>query len=163
MIDRLTQRDVLHALMFWGRLVTSNGGRIHEHAIKRVVVSLIPLKLHPKRFWKKGNLVKIKATILSDTFQVIYVLKMIYQVSKKQCSTQVENEMILTPWKVILWSNPPPFWNFLGLWPPHPPGISNSLRGGGLDIFWNHTFQNNFTAEFWANFSYGLLAPTIFL
>ena len=49
--------------------------------------------------------------------------------------------MILTPWKVILWSNPPPFWNFLGLWPPHPPGISNSLRGGGLDIFWNHTFQ----------------------
>ena len=63
-IDRLTQRvvlrDVLHALMFWGRLVTSNGGRIYEHAIKRVVVGLIPLKLHPKRFWKKGNLVKIK-------------------------------------------------------------------------------------------------------
>ena len=63
-INRLTQRDVLrdvlHALMFWGRLVTSNGGRIYEHAIKRVVVGLIPLKLHPKRFWKKGNLVKIK-------------------------------------------------------------------------------------------------------
>ena len=63
--------------------------------------------------------------------------------------------MILTPWKVILWSNPPPFWNFLGLWPPppHPPGISNSLRGGGLDIFWNHTlltpqvFQNYFKVE----------------
>ena len=49
--------------------------------------------------------------------------------------------MILPCWKVILWSNPPPFWNFLGLWPPHPPGISNSLRGGGLDIFWNHTFD----------------------
>ena len=78
--------DVLHALMFWGRLVTSNGGRIHKHAIKRVVVSLIPLKLHPKRFWKKGNLMKIKGTILSDMFQVIYVLKMIYQVGKKQCS-----------------------------------------------------------------------------
>ena len=63
-IDRLTQcgvlHDVLHALMFWGRLVMSNGGRIYEHAIKRVVVGLIPLKLHPKRFWKKGNLVKIK-------------------------------------------------------------------------------------------------------
>ena len=41
-------------------MVTSNGGRIYEHAIKRVVVSLIPLKLHPERFWKKGNLVKIK-------------------------------------------------------------------------------------------------------
>ena len=53
-------RDVLHALMFSGRLVTSNGGWIYEHAIKRVVVGLIPLKLHPKRFWRKGNLVKIK-------------------------------------------------------------------------------------------------------
>ena len=52
--------DVLHALMFWGRLVTSNGGQIYEHAINQVVVGLIPLKLHPKRFWKKGNLVKIK-------------------------------------------------------------------------------------------------------
>ena len=40
---------------------------------------------------------------------------------------------------MILLSNPPPLWNFLGLWPPHPPGISNSLPGGGLDIFWNHT------------------------
>ena len=38
----------------------SNGGRIYEYVIKRVVVSLIPLKLHPKRFCKKGNLVKIK-------------------------------------------------------------------------------------------------------
>ena len=55
----------------------SNGGRIYEHAIKRVVVGLISLKLHPKRFWKEGNLVKIKKTILSDIFQVIYVLKMI--------------------------------------------------------------------------------------
>ena len=54
-IDRLTQRDVLHVLMSWGRLVTSNGGRIYEHAIKQVVVGLIPLKLHPERFWEKGN------------------------------------------------------------------------------------------------------------
>ena len=23
--------------------------------------------------------------------------------------------------------------------PPHPPGISNSLHGGNMDIFWNHT------------------------
>ena len=44
---------------------------------------------------------------------------------------------------MILLSNPPPLWNFLGLWPPHPPGISNSLRGGGLDIFWNHTIKND--------------------
>ena len=44
----------------------SNGGRIYEHAIKRVVVSLIPLKLHPKRFWKKGNLLKIKGNNLKS-------------------------------------------------------------------------------------------------
>ena len=25
--------------------------------------------------------------------------------------------------------------------PPHPPGISNPFRGGGMDIFWNHTFS----------------------
>ena len=24
-------------------------------------------------------------------------------------------------------------------WPSQPLGISNSLRGGGMDIFWNHT------------------------
>ena len=45
----------------------SNGGRIYEHAIKRVVVGLISLKLHPKHFWKKGNLVKIKR---NNMFQV---------------------------------------------------------------------------------------------
>ena len=45
------------------------------------------------------------------------------------------------PRKVILLSNPRPLWNFLGLWPPHLPGISNSLRGGGLDIFGNHTIS----------------------
>ena len=39
---------------------------MHEHAIKQVVVGLIPLQLHPKRFWKKGNLVKIKRNILND-------------------------------------------------------------------------------------------------
>ena len=38
----------------------SNGGRKYEHAIKRVVDGLIPLKLHPKCFWKIANLVKIK-------------------------------------------------------------------------------------------------------
>ena len=63
----------------------SNGDRIYEHAIKQIVVGLIPLKLHPKRFWKKGNLVKIKRNILNDIFQLIYVRQMIYQIGKKQC------------------------------------------------------------------------------
>ena len=43
-------------------------------------------------------------------------------------------------WTWISPLTPPPLRNFLGLWPPHPPGMSNSLRGGGMDIFWNYTF-----------------------
>ena len=39
----------------------SNGGGICEHARKRVVVSLIPLKLHPNAFGRKETcMVKIK-------------------------------------------------------------------------------------------------------
>ena len=33
----------------------------------------------------------------------------------------------------FLSSNPSPLWDFLSLWPPL--GISNSLCGGGMDIF----------------------------
>ena len=121
-IDRLTQRDVLrdvlHALMFWGRLVMSNGGRIYEHAIKRVVVGLISLKLYPKHFWKKGNLVKIKR---NNILQVIYVLKMIYQVAKKRCSNSGRKQNDIARLESDFMVQPPPFWNFLGLWPPHPP------------------------------------------
>ena len=53
--------------------------------------------------------------------------------------------MILTPWKVIWLSNPPPLWTFLGLWPPHPlwnfqfllwlpwvPEVFSSMRQGQL-------------------------------
>ena len=36
------------------------GRQIYEHAIKGVVLSLIPLKLHPKCYGKKENLVKKK-------------------------------------------------------------------------------------------------------
>ena len=64
LFDWLTQRnasDVLqNTLMSLGRLVTSNGSWFYEYAWKRVVVGLIPLKLYPKQFWKKENLVKIK-------------------------------------------------------------------------------------------------------
>ena len=44
--------------------------------------------------------------------------------------TQVENEMILTPWKVIWLSNPPPLWNFLGLWPPPPTPLEFPIPSG---------------------------------
>ena len=71
---------------------------------------------------------------------------MIYQVGKKQCSNSVRKRNDIDPKKVILLFHAPPLWNFLGFWPPPPhlPGISNSLRGGGLDIFWNlHTLFEN--------------------
>ena len=44
--------------------------------------------------------------------------------------------MKLTHWKVIFIVQPSPLWNFLSLWPPpYPLWISNSLHGGGMDIF----------------------------
>ena len=127
--DRLTQCDVLHLLMSWGRLATSNGGRIYEHAIKRVVVGLIPLKLHPECFCKKGNLVKIKRNNLKWYISSYLCPKMIYQVCKKQCPTLLPSG--------ISWAfdSPPP--------PLHPSGISNFLRGGSLDILWNHTMKES--------------------
>ena len=43
-------------------------------------------------------------------------------------------------WKRKFTNNPPSSPEFPGPLTPHPSGISNSLRGGGMDIFWNHTF-----------------------
>ena len=37
---------------------------------------------------------------------------------------------------------PPPSQDFPGPLTPHPPGNSNPFRGGGMDIFWNHTLLN---------------------
>ena len=55
------QDDVLqNMLMSLERLVTRNGGRMYGHAIKRVVVSLIPLKIASKMLVEERNLVKIK-------------------------------------------------------------------------------------------------------
>ena len=54
-----------------------------------------------------------------------------------------ENIQIPTTEGISLRTPPPP-WIFhfcRELMTPHPPGISNSLRGGDLDIFWNHTFH----------------------
>ena len=124
-IDRLTQRDVLrdvlHALMFWGRLVTSNGGRIYEHAIKRVVVGLIPLKLDPKRFWKKGNLVKIKRNNLKWYISSYLCPKMIYQVGKKQCSNSGRKRNDIAPLESDFMVQPPSLLEFPGPLTPPPP------------------------------------------
>ena len=43
---------------------------------------------------------------------------------------------------------PPSPLEFPGPLTPHPPGISNSLRGGGLDIFWNHTMGEKVVTDF---------------
>ena len=75
--------------MFWERLVTSNGGRIHDHAIKWVVVQFLWNYIQ-NAFGRKETWLRSKGTILSDIFRVIYVLEIIYQVGKKQYS-QSEN------------------------------------------------------------------------
>ena len=59
---------------------------------------------------------------------------MIYQVGKKQCSNSGRKWNDIAPLESDFMVHPPSFGNFLGLCPPHPPRISNSLRGGGLDI-----------------------------
>ena len=62
---------------------------------------------------------------------------MIYQFGKKQRSNSGWKRNDIYPRKVILLSNSRPS----GIsWTSDPHGISNSLCGGGLDIFWNHTF-----------------------
>ena len=106
--------------MSLGGLVTSNGSQILEHSIKQAVVGLIPLKLHSKCFWKKENLVKMK----KEQSEIIYfklsnyAMRMICQVSEKQCS----NELIFNPLESDLVVQPPSPLEFPGpLTPPPPP------------------------------------------
>ena len=66
---------------------------------------------------------------------------MIYQVGKKQCSNSGRKRNDIDPLESDLIVQPSSPLEFPGsLTPPHPSGISNSLHGGSLDIFWNHTF-----------------------
>ena len=39
--------------------------------------------------------------------------------------------------------NPPPLWKFFNDQTPLPLRISESLHGGGMDIFWNYTILIN--------------------
>ena len=77
-------------------------------------------------------------------FQVIYVLKMIYQVGNKQFSNSGRKRNDIDPLESDFMVQPPSLLEFPGPLTPHPPGISNSLRGGGLDIFWNSILQKKF-------------------
>ena len=132
----------------------SNGDWIYEHAIKQVVVGLIPLQLHPERFWKKGNLVKIKRNILNDIFQVIYVLKMIYQVGKKQCSNSgrkrndidsLESDFIVQPPSPLEFPGPltpPPPWNF-----QFPPWWGSGYFLEPAHIVWKYIFYCTYSIK----------------
>ena len=64
---------------------------------------------------------------------------MIYQVGKKQCSNSGRKRNDIAPLESDFMVQPPSLLEFPGPLTPPPPGISNSLRGGSLDIFWNHT------------------------
>ena len=63
---------------------------------------------------------------------------MIYQVGKKQCSNSGQKRNDIASLESDFVVQPPSLREFPGpLTPPphpHPPGISNSLRGRGLDI-----------------------------
>ena len=74
---------------------------------------------------------------------------MIYQVGKKQCSKSGRKRNDIDPLESDFMVQAPSLLEFLGSLtpPPHPPGIANSLRGGGLDIFWNNTFPKVFTPK----------------
>ena len=64
---------------------------------------------------------------------------MIYQVGKKQCSNSGRKRNDIAPLESDFMVQPTSLLEFPRPLTPHPPGISNSLHGGGLDIFWNHT------------------------
>ena len=71
-----------------------------------------------------------------------------YQVGKKQCSNSGRKQNDIDPLESDFMVQPPSLLEFPGpLNPPHPPGISNSLRGGGLDIFWNHTIAASWAID----------------
>ena len=80
--------------------------------IKRVR-NFIQNALRRKETWLRS-----KGTILNDIFQVIYVLKMIYQVCKKQCSNSGRKQNGIDPLESDFIVQPPPPLNFLGLLPP---------------------------------------------
>ena len=73
---------------------------------------------------------------------------MIYQVGKKQCSNSGRKRNDIAPLESDFMVQPPSLLEFPGPLTPHPPGISNSLRGGGLDIFWNHTMGEKVVTDF---------------
>ena len=70
---------------------------------------------------------------------------MIYQVGKKQCSNSGRKRNDIDSLESDFIVQPPSPLEFPGPLPP-PPGIFNSLHGGGVDISWNHTILENVQA-----------------
>ena len=62
-------------------------------------------------------------------------------------------------WFVTLWKssfprNPPTPWKLLPFNPPSPSEFPIVFRGGGMDIFWNHTMCSDF--NFWTQSQMGI-------
>ena len=60
------------------------------------------------------------------------------QARKRNDIAPLESDFMVQPPSLLEFPRP--------LTPP-PPGISNSLRGGGLDIFWNHTIEHKLAKD----------------
>ena len=81
-------------------------------------------------FGREKTWLRSKGTILNDTFQVTYVLRMIYLVGKKQNSGQKRNDINLLESDLIVL--PPSPLEFPGPLTPLPLEFP---RGGGVWIF----------------------------
>ena len=147
--------------MSLGGLVMSNGDQIYKHAIKWVVVGLIPLKFHSKCFWKKGNLVKIKKN--SHKWYISSYLCLKNDLPgrwKAMFELRLKMNVDINPRESDLVVQLPSPLEFPGPLTPHPPGISLSLCGGGLDIFWNHTLKFSLLTDQDTVCSKGTCLPT---
>ena len=74
---------------------------------------------------------------------------MIYQVGKKQCSISGRKQNDIAPLESDFMVQPPSLLEFSGpLTPPPPLEFPIPSVVGGLDIFWNHTFLNNYVTQY---------------
>ena len=80
-------------------------------------------------FGRKKTWLRSKGTILNDIFQVTYVLRMIYQVGKKQCLNSGQKRNDINPLESDLIVQPPLPSGIS--WASDPPTPLNFQEGGG--------------------------------
>ena len=83
-----------------------------------------------------------------QVFKPLFFMWKFYLVGKKGFLNSLIDTQIRRTSRIPLETNsiiqPPSPLEFPGSLTPLPFGISNSLRGGGMDIFWNHTLSTFF-------------------